>query len=259
MLATLCVVACGSRRLEPIGGAAGAPEDSLTQGLVAHWKLDESSPTDLASDSAAGLHPATPVNAPGPALGADNPPGVVGRAFDGQSQYLLIHDAADLNFSGEITLAAWVKINALNGTCQDIITHGYCLTPPGEVLLRVGTSSCGADSSSPNWEGGAWLDVPYAAAVPFDVTNDIGVWLHLATTYDGATWHLYRNAAEVARLDSVVGAVPVASDWAIGAKAPGVSPCTPVPPDRYLDGAIADVRIYRRALSPSELEDLYHR
>jgi hypothetical protein len=262
LLASLCLIGCGTRRLEPLEAAATAsavPLDPLTQGLVAYWKLDERSPTDIASDSADGLHPATPVNAPGPALGADNPDGVVGRAFDGQSQYLLIHNADDLNFSGAITLAAWVKINALNDDCQYIIGHGYCLSPPGEVVLRVGSDTCGPVSSSPDWAGGAWLDDSYSATIPFDQTNDLGVWLHLAATYDGVAWRLYRNAVQLGLLESVVGAVPVASDWAIGARAPGVSPCVPVPPERYLNGAIAEVRIYRRALSASEVEELYHR
>jgi len=80
----------------------------------------------------------------------------------------------------------------------------------------------------------------------------------LAGTYDGTAWRLYRNGAEIAVEPSTVGAVPVASDWAIGARAPGVPPCVPEPAERFFNGAIDDVRIYRRALDADEVEELAH-
>ena len=41
--------------------------------------------------------------------------------------------------------------------------------------------------------------------------------MHLASVHDGEGWRLYRNAKEVASLETDLGAVKVHEDWAIGA------------------------------------------
>jgi hypothetical protein len=227
--------------------------------LVAYWKLDE---TDGAADAAdaVGGHTGTPVGAPQP---SGDVPGVMfadpgSRTFNGLSQYLLIPNADDLNFSGEITLAAWVKLAALNDDCQYIVGHGYCWDPPGEVVLRVGSPTCGPGGAPHYWAAGSWLMAEHSAIAPID-DSDVGAWVHVAGTYVDGAWHLYRNGQEAGTQPSDVGAVPVQSDWAIGARAPGSPPCMPAPVERFLSGAIDDVRIYRRALSAAEIEELYHR
>jgi hypothetical protein len=179
------------------------------------------------------------------------------RSFDGQGQYLLIEDNDALSFSVQVTLAAWVNVTALNDNCQYVIGHGYCLDPPGEVVLRMGSTSCGPGVAPHYWAAGSWLLAEHSATAVVD-DADLGVWIHLVGTYDGEAWHLYRNGEEVGSQVSTVGAVPVRSDWAIGARAPGVAPCTPRPAERFFDGSIDDVRIYRRALDAAEVRELYH-
>jgi hypothetical protein len=156
-------------------------------------------------------------------------------------------------------LAAWVKLAALADECQYVVGHGYCNTPPGEVVLRVGVPGCGPSQEPHSWNAGAYLSGEYSAAAPV-LESDVGVWVHVAGTYASAdqTWRLYRNGQEIAMQPSVVGAVPVQNDWSIGARAPGLPPCMPQGPERYFNGLIDEVRIYRRALSASEIEELYH-
>jgi hypothetical protein len=237
-------------------GSAGAAAFDPSSGLVAYFKLDE--PAGNALDDA-GAHTAAPVA--GPLGSGDVPP--VGfpdsgsRSFDGQGQYLSIPNNDELDFSGEITLAAWVKVAALTDTCQYIVGHGYCLDPPGEVVLRVGSSSCGPSTLPHYWAVGSWLSAEHSAVAPvYDI--DVGAWVHVAGTYSEGAWHLYRNGQEIAEQPSDVGAVPVQNDWSIGARAPGLGTCIPSGPERYFRGAIDDVRIYRRALSAAEVEELYH-
>jgi hypothetical protein len=250
----LGLLGCGTNVVEPIGAELRSHE------LVAHWKLDEMSSTDAALDSV-GDHTAAPVNAP---ASSRDVPSVIftdraSRSFDGQTQYLRIPTSDDLNFSGEITLAAWVNVAALGADCQYVVGHGYCTSPPGEVVLRIGVPGCGPSADAHYWAVGAWLSGEYSAAAPF-LDSDLGVWVHMAGTYVNAeqAWHLYRNGQEIATQSSPVGAIPVQNDWSIGARAPGLPPCMPEGPERYFNGSIDDVRIYRRALSAAEIEELYH-
>ena len=265
------LVACGVNVAEPIGargglasaGAAGnGVADGSSRDLAAYWKLDEPDAAATAVDSANASPDlsAAPVNGPLPSTQVpqvrfEDP---ASRSFDGQQQYLLVKDSAQLDFADEITLAAWVNVTALNDTCQYIVGHGYCLDPPGEVVLRIGSTTCGPGGAPHYWAVGSWLLAEHSAIAAID-ERDLGTWVHLVGTYDGEAWHLYRNGAEIATQASSVGAVPVRSDWAIGARAPGVPPCVPAPAERFFNGSIDDVRIYRRALDASEVEELYHR
>jgi hypothetical protein len=236
--------------------ASDARRDPLTDGLVAYWKLDEKRATDVVIDSSQLGHSGIAVNGPMPSTSL--PPvkfdDKSSRAFDGMSQYVVIGNTDDINFEGEITMAAWVNIAAVADGCQDIVTHGYCLDPPGEVALRIGSSACAPTVGAPHaWVAGSWQGVDHFAAAPiYDL--DLKTWIHIAGVYDGTAWHLYRNGEEIGRQQSTLGAVPVESDWGIGAKPPSVPPTA----DRFFNGSIDDVRIYRRALDPSEILELYH-
>ncbi len=267
-----CVVimvasACGPNVAQPINpgqplspdavdGSDATPD--LDRGLVAHYKLDEENPK-MVLDSSGNGHAGIPMNDPLPSTSTPPVgfPDPSSRAFDGVGQYILVPNSDEMNFSGEITVAAWVYVAAITPGCHYVVAHGYCFQPPGEVFLRIGAGGCEANGTEHNWGVGSWNGAEHSALAPF-YDLDVKVWLHIAGVYDGTTWRLYRNAVEIARQDSDVGAVPVASDWAIGARPPGVAPCVPAPVERFFNGLIDDVRIYRRALGPSEILELYH-
>jgi hypothetical protein len=175
------------------------------------------------------------------------------RTFDGVNQYVVIGNTEELNFEGAITMAAWVNINELSDGCQDIVAHGFCLDPPGEVALRLGSATCGPGDAPHKWLAGSWRSGDHSAVAPlYDL--DLKTWIHVAGVYDGQMWHLYRNGEEIARQESTLGAIHVDSDWGIGAKPPSVPPSA----ERFFNGSIDDVRIYRRALGPAEILELYH-
>jgi hypothetical protein len=244
---------------EPDAAMDSASIDPLTLGLAAYWKLDESSPIDEVIDATGNGHTGVPINGPTPSnthapVRFDD---AASRSFDGSSQYILIANSPELDFTGAITLAAWVNVASITDGCHYVVAHGYCYTPPGEVALRIGSDTCGPGGSPHNWAAGAWLNADNSAVTPIN-DADLNVWIHIAGVYDGQAWILYKNGQEVARQPSSVGAVPVQAAWAIGARAPAVPPCVPAPVERFWDGSIDDVRIYRRALSPSEMMELSH-
>jgi len=80
------------------------------------------------------------------------------------------------------------------------------------------------------------------------VTN--GVWDHVVGVYDsaGPTLELYQNGGEVASETSTVTDFAATEGPDIGRRSDGAN---------YFGGEIDDVRIYDRALSPAEIQDLY--
>jgi hypothetical protein len=210
---------------------AGVPIDA-TPGLVAHWPLDviEGEPVRTTSDVVGGFH--------GEVRGsATIVPGRVGGAIslDGSSGFVRIEDVAPLDFTGDITLAAWCRPRA-NDNIRNIVVHGTPPTPDREVYLRI---------ANEEYQAGSWTGPGSTSEADEPMPSmDAGNWVHLAAVFDG-TWRLYRNGAQV-DTGGNVGPVSVDAVWAIGAR-PGPSP------DRFFEGEIDDVRIYDRALTPAEV------
>jgi hypothetical protein len=86
-----------------------------------------------------------------------------------------------------------------------------------------------------------------------DIGN--GNWVHLAGTYDGANWNLYRNGLLVASNPDATGAVFVNNaNWAIGARGRWKN-TTGL--ERLFNGMIDEVAIYNFALSSNNIAKHY--
>ena len=193
--------------------------------------------------------------------GFDNPNPSV--PLDGIQQWASFNNPSGLNISGQITLEAWVKPGATQGATARFITHGPplpsdilggapdialdgSLTTSNEVFLRIEGS--GANYSVGSSDGTTFHGA--TAAVP---GGDLGSaqWIHLAGTYDGANWRLYRNGVQLASAASAVGALPVlGGDWAVGATGQGWA-------DNFT-GGIDEAAIYGTALSPATIKAHYY-
>jgi hypothetical protein len=77
-----------------------------------------------------------------------------------------------------------------------------------------------------------------------------GKWIHLAGTYDGSHWTLYRNGTQVASAADSLGAVPVPyGEWAVGSGGEGWA--------QNFTGGIDEVAIYNTALSAARIQAHY--
>ncbi len=213
---------------------------AINPSLVGHWAMDEGSGTTLTDSSTYHDNGTTVGN---PTWGA----GVRGSAltFSGSGQYATVPHGAQFDLTNAITIAAWVRPGQV-GT-QDLVkkavngaTNGYELALasstsawPQRVFFRFNQQTDGDTYR---------LSARAASIYPID-----GTWVHYAGTYDGTTMKLYINGVlDTSRTVSVT----------IGTNSLPVSFAAENNGARAFKGGLDDVRIYSRALSASEIEQL---
>ena len=207
-------------------------------GLVAYWKLDETSGT-TAVDSSANGHDGTLVGSPTWTT-TGNVDGALDFEIDDGGDRV---DAGTFNVSGSaLSVSAWIR--------SEEGVHD------GRILFK----STGNDSADQFWgftigeslepdfrirAGGTRSILAYSGVVT------PGKWYYLAGTYDGTTMRFYINGVEVANmLHAVGGALDEDSTATV---ALGDSPIG----GRAYDGRIDDARIFNRVLCPTEIYGQY--
>lgn len=219
------------------GGQSTTPP-TLPSGIVAWYKAEGNT-----NDSIGG-NAATPVDQ-GPAY----VPGEVGQAFqfDGGG-YLSVPDAPGLD-TPTVTVEAWVKSSQIGeNPYSSIVCKGadgvafgsYWLTsgPNGGLIFRISDGVSVADS--PDAGAGVWD----------------GKWHHVAGTYDGSTVRLYVDGKQVGNGTPATLQIdynlPSSNDLAIGEVGGGGDF------HNGFSGAIDELSIYNRALSPPEIQAIYN-
>lgn len=159
-------------------------------------------------------------------------------AFSGTGQAITIADAAPLQITGQITLAAWVRTTSNSGV-RNIISRGNTNTASGNVFLRMNNG---------DFEVGSYNGTNHLAAT--SIYTDINAWVHLCGVYDGTAWKLYRNGALVSTTVDAVGAVSVATNpgWGIGSSANGTG--------NLFIGSLDEIYIFQGALSDADIQAL---
>jgi len=199
--------------------------------LVGFWKLDEGSASTAADSSGNNLHGTI----------AGNPTWVDGPAgealkFDGNGDYVDLGNDSSLNITAQITMAAWIKVDAFDCEYQAIITKG----DGSWRLQRNGTQDSIEFACT-----GAFVPGALVGSLFGTVNVNDGQWHHIAGTYDGSRICFYVDG----RLDissEAAGSIEV-NDYnlVIGANAEK--------PGRNFKGSIDDVRIYSYALSAEDV------
>ncbi|MBK1882274.1 LamG domain-containing protein [Luteolibacter pohnpeiensis] len=227
----------------------------LSDGPVGYYRLDEAAVSVQDNLGTLGTAAnATVVNAPATTPAPSNggfASGDYGNVFDGYYTYVEMNNPTGLNFTGPITLEAWVQpaseqVNYSN----NIIGHGLA-QDGSEVFLRIenGEYQVGANG------GKAVYTVPEE-----DLTGD--AWVHLAGTWDGSKWTLYRNGVNVAEAEDATGPGLVdTANWAVGARgrwqtATGY-PDVPDSAARIFSGGILGAAIFNKALTEEQIDAHY--
>jgi beta-galactosidase len=163
--------------------------------------------------------------------------GIAGMAlsFDGVNDSVDLGNNSAFDITEQITLSAWVNPNdAGNGQHNPYVSKGdqtYAIKHANSNTIEFFI-----------YDGG-W----YTANVKVDSTFN-GEWHHVLGTYDGNELKTY--------VDGVLGAT-VAHQGSIDVQTHNLTIAhNSQETDRYYDGAIDEVKIYNRALIPSEIRFL---
>lgn len=207
----------------------------ITEGLLAHYALEEGVGTTATDSSINGLD--------GTLAGPAWTQGRIGEAlfFDGQDDRV---ELGTMDISGSaLTIMAWIKINAFFGQSSDgrIISKADGVAEAGHYWMLSTIDSNGTklrfrlktDGETSTIIGGSVS------------TNE---WIHVAAVYDGSLMSLYRNGIQVAA-SAKTGAISEdssVSTW-LGDQPPSAG-------SRPWNGIIDEVRIYESALTSAEIQ-----
>jgi hypothetical protein len=102
-------------------------------------------------------------------------------AFDGTNDYVNIPNESNFDFSSNMTVEAWIKVNSFTVPDQAIVTKGNAWK-----LTRYGSTNQLAFTATTTFFG-----FPYTYTVPGNRNVNDGKWHHVAATYNGSQLILY--------------------------------------------------------------------
>jgi hypothetical protein len=205
-----------------------------TGSLIAHWKFDEGS-GQIAADSSGNGYDGTLI---GDTTWAS---GQIGGAlvFDGNEDFVEIADSNDLNITNQITVAAWIKVDAFDKKWQAVVTKG-----DRSWRLQRNRGKNGLQFTC----SGLIIAGTRGGAVYSSVNVNDGQWHHAAGVYDGRHISLYIDGKRGGRATASGRIRSTNSALMIGENSDK--------PGRCFTGAIDDVRIYSYGMTADEVAEL---
>jgi hypothetical protein len=210
-----------------------------TSGLVAWWKLDET--TGTKAEDATGHQFTGKVVGP-PKWAPEH--GRIGGAmeFNGKGTLINCGKRPEFDFRDGMTVAAWIKVREFNQTRQAIVTKGdtaWRLQRQQDTGLVAFSFNTGSEV--------ARADQNLVSLVSKRKVDD-GQWHHLVGLSDGRRAALYVDG----ELEDSGDAKPIAQNTA-----PVMIGCNSAARERRFNGWIDDVRLYGYGLSEQEVKALY--
>lgn len=231
----------------PTGTSAslGPNQSFLSNGLVGYWKLDESATP--AVDSSGNGNNGTWTNTPTSILGKYGN----GVYFDTATtnKYISVPAASSINNLSQFTLSAWVNPSQLQDGTR-------ILTKANKYGLYFENVSSGLRTQFEIACSGGYTNI-------FATSTDnltLNTWSHIAATWDGAgcglenvtvyingkpiAKHANSSASSGTRDDDSGGPFTIANQYSSYST--------------QLQGSVDEARVYNRALSPAEIQQLYN-
>jgi hypothetical protein len=217
-----------------------SPTSLLSNGLVGYWTFDgkntnwnTGTTADVSGQGNTGTLVAMSTSTSGTI-------GKIGQAFsfDGAASYIAEPNSS-LNVGATFTMTGWMKVNRARSDFHVILSKGPKTTGHYEIYIAVTTGEL--RFFSPDLAN---------SDVGSGYTIDDGKWHHVAISYNGSTMTFYVDGSQVA---TQVVSGTISNQTAlldIGKEAAVESP-------KFFSGSLDDLRIYNRALSPTEIQQLY--
>ncbi len=224
--------------------SAGKISTIFETGLVGYWPMDEGS-GGTAYDASGNNNVGTiTIGASGTqttvaqAWANATPSRVgIGLNFDGTDDYAWIADASANHLTSSFTFSAWINPSAYSS--ENIIfnkenTYEWAIDTTQNVRWAI-------NNTTPGWN---WISTGLSAPT--------SQWNYFVITYDGNSVLTYKNGVLGNTYSGASGSlVPNGNELLIGARG-NTSPAS------FFIGKIDDVRIYNRALSATEIQNLYN-
>lgn len=207
----------------------------IVNGLIGWWKLDEGTGT-IAKDSSGFGNNGTLIGSPSWGFGR-----IRGKSiYLNGAQYLSLPFGQNFNLS-TFTVTVWLNVSTyssnprlMSNSHTDSDFKGF------QLMINNGGASGFFDVGTANGVGVA----------TWSSTISTGKWYHYVGVYNGSTVTSYINGVSVASGPITGTLLSGDNNFSIGYNLASTSD--------YLTGYINDVRLYKRALSQSELTTIYN-
>jgi hypothetical protein len=229
----------------PSAGPGSDPNKfNLYNGLVAYWNMNEPSWTNNCSATSVkdfsvnGNNGMSCPNGTGPVGGASGKYGNAG-SFDGTGQYV---SASSIPTLYSFTVLAWFKRSGANGGPGDGAWHGIVNGLEGNMYDGIF----------------AWTDGTFIRG--YLSLGGSGITADSPTISDPSIWHQVGMRWDGSDLSAILDGVPGTSTSATGTidiSGAAISIGRVSATENWTNGSIDEVRIYNRALSASEIKQLY--
>jgi hypothetical protein len=224
----------------------------ITNGLVGLWSFNGADMNGTtAYDRSGNGNNGTLVNGPTQAIGK------IGQALNftaASTQKITVPSSSSLNITGSMTTSAWVWLNSLPtpGNIMSVICKYDSSSNAGGYDMRIYNNgsnyTVGFVTNNGAVQGGT--------DVTFDLSPYLNQWMFLTAVYDGANVIIHVDGNEIGRAASTINPAANAKLLNIGSFGYHTPDSSELP--RYLDGKLDEVRLYNRALSSAEINQLYY-
>jgi len=230
--------------------------------IISYWKFDETSGTIL--EDYQGPYDATALTATSPTSGQVD--GAQQLAPEGRTdQFIVVDDQGQYDFarSGGFAISMWFRYDGQHTTStinQVLVARGDPSTVSAELfmLLMVDVQSTGSPRVS-------WSLRPNSTenfkTVSSDVTINVGQWYHVVATYEGAVGGLDPSTLRLFVNNQSNYAPHIFGNYqftGLGNYDLNIGFWETYPANRYpFNGALDEIVIYNRALSGTEVNDIY--
>lgn len=210
-------------------------------GLVGRWAFDEGTST-IAHDFSGNSYNGTLVNSPVWSTGK----GGSAILFNGSSNYVIANNP--VNFNSNYSVSFWVYLNSIAG-------YGLFGNAPGNPPLTGGSGNSNNIYLNPNGTVGYFVFDGVGKNLTSTTTLSAGRWYQVSVTHDTANSirRLYVNG----RLEHQDSFLNIQSFGKVIFSFNRSETNYYTGPLSFINGKMDDVRIYNRALSPTEVNTLY--
>ena len=234
---TIVAESGGDRSVVTAGDAAPSSGPvAPSEGLVGYWMMDDDSDTSTATDSALDNHGNI-----GSGVSYTSTSRGTALEFSGSGD-VGVPDDDSISPTGEVTVSTWVHFDSVSRSEPEAL-----LRKNDAYILQKTSGSNGNVVAFAVWDGGSltgWRD----AAIPPETLDD-GGWNHIVGVFDGEEYRIYHNGTLIDSHDTAATSIDDSSNTLhIGSR--GGS-------QYWLHGQMDTSRVYDRALSGDEVEDLY--